>query len=64
MTIALWITFGLIMVALLLSLWVLVLVRELENENARLTEFIEWYVNTSEYEYINRRETHYDSGDS
>lgn len=63
MTIALWITFSLVMLAFVLSLWAFVLVRQLENENARLTEFIEWYVNAKEKnEYIKRRETYYDSG--
>ena len=63
MTIALWVTFSLVMLAFVLSLWAFVLVRQLENENARLTEFIEWYVNAKEKnEYMGRRETYYDSG--
>lgn len=65
MTLGLYIALGLVVVAFGLSLWALLLVRQLEDENARLTKFIEWYVNAKEkYEYIGRRETYYDSRDS
>ncbi len=53
----------LVVAAFGLSLWAFVLVRHLEDENARLTEFIEWYVNAQEKSgYLKRRETYYDNG--
>jgi hypothetical protein len=61
MDIGVYVALGLVMLAFGLSLWALVLVRQLENENARLTEFIEWYVNAQEkYGYVQRRETYND----
>jgi hypothetical protein len=60
MEFGLYVALGLVMLAFGLSLWALVLVRQLENENARLTEFIEWYVNAQEkYGYLKRRDTYY-----
>jgi hypothetical protein len=65
MDIGVYVALGLVMLAFGLSLWALVLVRQLENENARLTEFIEWYVNAQEkYSYVQRRETYYVNRDS
>jgi hypothetical protein len=50
----------LVVAAFGLSLWAFVLVRRLEDENARLTEFIEWYVNAQEKNgYLKRRDTYY-----
>jgi hypothetical protein len=64
MEFGLWVALLLVTVAFGLSVWTVVLVRQLEQENARLTEFIEWYVNAKEkYEYMARRETYYGDGD-
>ncbi len=65
MVTGLYIALGLVTVAFGLSLYALVLVRQLEQDNARLTEFIEWYVNTKEkYDYMGRRATYYDNRDN
>jgi hypothetical protein len=61
MEMILWITFGLVVVAGVLSLCAFFLVRSLERENARLVEFIEWYVNCKEkYDYLERKVEYYD----
>jgi steroid 5-alpha reductase family enzyme len=61
MDLVLWITFWLVVVASGLSVWSVFLVRSLERENQRLTEFIEWYVNAQEkYGYYKRKVDYYD----